>query len=112
MQEQVETVKDFGELEEAETSEGNGENSADSGGDIKNELLKVYCAASERNESKTIWNKTLVKICRQHLSLIFENMEEAVKYLVGIKSQDPQRNFFWNVFSVQEILKAGEVVAE
>lgn len=77
--------------------------------------MKKYYESSSRNEAKTIWNKYLVAICRKHLDVIFDSMEEAVKYLVSIISKDPQRNFFWNIFSTQEILnamKVGEIIAE
>ena len=67
---------------------------------IKKELLMRYYSANEENESKTIWNKDLINICRKYLNNIFDNnMNEAIKYL----SQDTHREFFWNIFSEQEI---------
>lgn len=113
--EDVEFIEDFAETSEAENIEIAVEKSEDIDEGIKNELLKKYYESSARNESKSIWNKYLVAICRKHLNSIFESMEEALKYLVSIISKDQHRNFFWNVFSTQEILntmKVGEIVAE
>lgn len=113
--EDVEFIQDFVETSEAENINIAVEISEDIDEGIKNELLRKYYESSSKNESKAIWNKYLVAICRRHLDSIFESMEEAVKYLFSIISKDPNRNFFWNVFSTQEILntmKAGEIIAE
>ncbi len=113
--EDVEFMEDFGETSETENIDIDVEKLEVLDEDIKNELLKKYYESSSRNEAKTIWNKYLVAICRKHLDVIFDSMEEAVKYLVSIISKDPQRNFFWNIFSTQEILnamKVGEIIAE
>ena len=72
----------------------------------RDELRQIYSESIAAKKSKRIWNAQLIKICRQHLKKIFDgNMYEALKYYWSKKSKDDSsRNFFWNVFTEQEIL--------
>lgn len=47
------------------------------------ELYKIYSAAVAEKKSKQIWNAEIIKI---------------------IRSEDSGHNFFWNIFTEQEIL--------
>ena len=86
-------------------------NSTDNDDDYKqnpyrDELYRIYLENIAAKKSKRIWNAQIIKICRQHLKDIFyDNMYEALKHYWSQKSKDDSsRNFFWNIFTEQEIL--------
>lgn len=96
------------ETEEAKVAEELGENK------YYTKLHQVYSESVTAKETKSVWNPNLVKICRDTLGEIFKDdmsealkyLSEALKYFWSQKSKDPGRNFFWNIFTVDEILKS------
>lgn len=91
-------------------------NQNDSSDDFKEnpyyeELYRVYSDSIAAKKTKSIWNKALIEICRRHLKKIFEDSETdpmtiALKYFWAQRSCDSGRNFFWNVFTEQEIFNS------
>lgn len=68
------------------------------------ELYSAYSTSVVQKKSKAIWNEQLKEICRRRLQEIFgDDLRVALKYYWSNRSEDSGRNFFWNVFTEQEI---------
>lgn len=74
-----------------------------------NELKQIYFESNMWKD--TNWNQDLVKKCREFISEVFDGinnvncMDTALEYACIKPRKDDNRQFFWNIFTEEEILK-------
>lgn len=71
------------------------------------EMLNMYRDAIENKESKKVWERKLILICRTEVSKLFnKDFDEALLYAHKLRSVvDKSGSFFWSVFRSDEILR-------
>ena len=82
------------------------------------ELYDEYLATANDKLSNAARDEQLASRCRAHVADIFGgDFDEALRYFWAVRSEDAARNFFWRVFTTQELLnnvcsKGGEYHAQ
>ena len=71
------------------------------------EMLNMYRDAIENKESKKVWERKLILICRTEVGKLFNrDFDEALLYAHKLRSAvDKSGSFFWSVFRSDEILR-------
>jgi len=71
------------------------------------EMLNMYREAIKNKESKKVWERKLIRICRTEVSKLFnKDFDEALLYAHKLRSAvDKSGSFFWSVFRSDEILR-------
>ena len=77
--------------------------------EIYQRLFRVYMDAQKDKRAKKDWKSRVVDICREQLAaedLFSDNFDLALKYYYACKEDDNSyRDFLWDVFRTNEILK-------
>lgn len=97
-----------GELGEAEKEE---EVSLPSNEDQNNPYtkvyLKIYAEGRKQKQTKAVWKETLVEQVRADVQKVEADMTKALRYVYEQRNKaDRNTDFFWEVFTAQEILNA------
>lgn len=71
------------------------------------EMLSMYRFAIKDKESKKVWERKLIRMCRTEVSKLFNrDFDEALMYAHKLRSAvDKTGSFFWSVFRSDEILR-------
>ncbi len=70
-------------------------------------MRALYRAAMQNKESKKLWSRRLVALCRRAMGELFGgDFDEALRYAHALRSSaDRSGTFFWSVFKTDEILR-------
>lgn len=75
--------------------------------DLYARMRGLYRAAMQNKESKKLWSRRLVALCRRAMGELFGgDFDEALRYAHALRSSaDRSGTFFWSVFKTDEILR-------
>lgn len=75
--------------------------------ELYNKMFQVYSTAVAKKESRKIWDRKVVRLCREALKDIFEeDFDMALRYAHSLRSYiDNSGVFFWSVFNKEEVLR-------
>lgn len=66
------------------------------------DMYEIY--SKSHTTAKKIWHNKIIQLCREHLQAMFGDMSLALKYVVANSGADTRHEFFWNIFTADEIL--------
>ena len=75
--------------------------------ELYNQMFLVYSAAVAKKESRKIWDRKVIRLCREAVKDIFDDdFDMALRYAYSLRSSiDDSGVFFWSVFNKEEILR-------
>lgn len=69
--------------------------------------LKIYVEGKKQKQTKAVWKETLVEQVRADVQAVEADMTKALRYVYEQRNKvDRNTDFFWEVFTAQEILNA------
>ena len=71
-------------------------------------MRTLYRTAVQNKESKKLWERRLIALCRTTMSQLFAgDFDMALRYAYSLRSSaDRSGTFFWSVFKTEEILRS------
>ena len=111
--ENLDAVDYFNETYSKQTPSNSKEDMEKNSSHFFNTLFGIYVDATSKNAAQKVWNRKLIKKCREFLKKLFlrkaeekDAMDEALKYVFAVPLRvDVSRRFLWNVFSIDELLR-------
>jgi hypothetical protein len=76
--------------------------------DLYARMRTLYRTAMQNKESKKLWGRRLIALCRRAMGELFGgDFDAALRYAHALRSStDRSGTFFWSVFKTDEILRS------